>query len=120
MLSLVNKVSAADGVNKNLSSPLDFANIGEIFGFATNLLIGIGWGLVFVMLALGFIKYVTSRGEKVETEAAQKQLTYAVIGGLGLLLIGLMKGLLAGLLGIGDEGSLDVSGGGLMPGTGTE
>jgi len=52
-----------------------------------NLIIGIGWSLVLVMLAVGFIQYVLSRGDKVGTENAQKTITYAIVGGVGLLLI---------------------------------
>jgi hypothetical protein len=101
--SLMTQVSAATGgLDTTVQNPLasKFTNIGQIFAFVTNLLIGVGWGLVFVMLALGFMKYVTSRGEKTETQSAQQWLTYSVIGGVGLLLLGLIRTLVANILGI--------------------
>ena len=102
MINLVEKVNAA--VPTSVINPLSgrFTTVGSIFGFATNVIIGIGWGLVFIMLALGFIKYVMSKGDKNETQSAQSQLTYAVIGGVGLLAIGLIKNILAGILGINE------------------
>jgi len=104
MLDLVRIVNAEE-VSKTIINPLgeQFQTLGDVFGFVTNLLIGIGWGLVFIMLALGFTQYVMSKGEKTATQSAQQWLTYAVIGGVGLLLVGVIKGLLANLLGIGVE-----------------
>jgi|GEM_PF-1261895 len=118
MISLLQLVEAQESVKTTIISPLsaeNFGSIGAIFGFITNLLIGIGWGLVFIMLALGFTKYVMSKGDKTETQNAQQWLTYAVIGGVGLLMLGLIKTLLAGVLGI-DESTIDV-GGGIIPGS---
>ena len=112
MLELVKKVMAEGGVDTTIITPLSvdrFGSLAKIFGFVTNLLIGIGWGLVFIMLALGFTQYVMSKGEKDATKNAQQWLTYAVIGGIGLLILGLIKGILAGLLGI-DSGAIDVGG----------
>lgn len=117
MLSLLQVVQAQ--VQTEIINPLssdNFSSIGAIFGFVTNLLIGIGWGMVFVMLALGFMKYVMSKGDKAETQGAQQWLTYAVIGGVGLLMLGLIKTLLAGVLGI-EEGAIDV-GGNIIPTSG--
>ena len=109
-LKLIDKVSA-DAVNTTVTNPLSaFTNVGQIFGFVTNLLIGIGWGMVFVMLALGFMKYITSRGEAKETQGAQQWLTYAVIGGVGLLAIQLIRTLALGLVGL-TPASINVGGG---------
>lgn len=77
--------------------------LGSVFAFVLNLVIGVGWALVFVMLALGFVQYITSRGEKDAVESAQKWLTYAVIGGVGLFFITFIKTLLPTLLGGSDS-----------------
>ena len=60
---------------------------------------GVGWALVFVMLAMGFVQYILSRGEKTAVENAQKWLTYAVIGGVGLFFVYVLKSIIPGLLG---------------------
>ena len=107
MFNLVQKVyaanDAASGVSVTVINPLSsrFTTVGAIFGFATNVLIGIGWGLVFIMLAYGFIRYIMSKGDKNETQSAQSTLTYAVIGGVGLLAIGIVRTIVANILGIG-------------------
>ena len=84
-----------------VQDPLDgrFANLGEVFAFLINLAIGVGWALVFVMLALGFVQYVMSRGEKTAVESAQKWLTYAVIGGVGLFFVTFVRTIIPQLLG---------------------
>jgi len=118
MLDILQVVSAQ--VNTEIINPLadsGLTTVGAIFSFATNLLIGIGWGLVFIMLALGFTQYVMSKGDKTATQGAQQWLTYAVIGGVGLLMIGLIRTILQNLLGI-EDGAIDV-GGGIIPGTET-
>jgi hypothetical protein len=93
---LVNPLESAIGVD---------ATFGDIFNYIINILVIIGWGLVFIMLSVGFIKYVMSQGEKTQVEGAQKLLTYAVIGGVGLLLIAVLKGAIYGALGI-DAGTI--------------
>jgi len=76
-----------------------FTNLADVFGFVINLIIGVGWALVFVMLALGFVQYVMSKGEKTAVESAQKWLTYAVIGGVGLFFITFVRRLIPDLIG---------------------
>jgi hypothetical protein len=66
----------------------------------TNILIIVGLAIVVVMLALGFVKYVTSQGEKTAVESAQKTLTYAVIGGVGLALVFVIRSLIVRFMGI--------------------
>jgi len=91
---------AADGVNTSVTSPItQFTNLGDVFGWMINLVIGVGWAMVFVMLALGFVQYVMSRGEKTAVESAQKWLTYAVIGGVGLFFVTFVRNLIPQLLG---------------------
>jgi len=75
-----------------------FGNLGEVFAWIINLLMAVGWALVFVMLALGFVQYVMSRGEKTAVESAQKWLTYAVLGGVGLFFVTFVRNLIPQLL----------------------
>jgi len=100
LLISVGAAAAGSGVNKSVTDPLTgFSTLQQVFGFIINLFIGVGWSLVFIYLVLGFIKYITSKGEAKETQAAQQWLTYAVIGGVGLLAITLIKTIVINLLG---------------------
>ena len=92
---------AAEGaIATTVGNPLEnFNTLADVFGFVINLIIGVGWALVFVMLALGFVQYVMSKGEKTAVESAQKWLTYAVIGGVGLFFITFVRNLIPTLLG---------------------
>ena len=74
------------------------AELDKAFVIAANIVIWVGLGLVLVFLALGFIKFITSQGDKVATEQAQKWVTYAVIGGVGLLLVFSIKSVLLKLV----------------------
>jgi hypothetical protein len=76
--------------------------LGGLFIMAVNLLIMIGFGLVLVFLALGFIKFITSQGDKVATEQAQKWITYTIIGGIGLFAVYAIKELILTLIGAED------------------
>ena len=77
-------------------------DIGNLFVMIVNLLIMIGLGLVLVFLALGFIKFITSQGDKIATEQAQKWITYAIVGGVGLFAVFAVKGLILSLVGADD------------------
>jgi hypothetical protein len=81
--------------------PLDgrFRVPADIFGWLINIIIGIGWALVFIMLALGFIKYITSRGEPKATDSARQWIVYTVLGGIGLFFLTAIRFIIAGLLG---------------------
>lgn len=99
---LQNVYAGGGEVSTQVVNPLSsagFTNLGDVFSFVINLVIGVGWALVFVMLALGFVQYVMSRGEKTAVESAQKWLTYAVIGGVGLFFITFIRTLIPQLLG---------------------
>lgn len=95
----------ADGVGQtaadtSVTNPLsDVGSLGDIFGLLLNIIMGVGWALVFIMLAMGFIQYVLSRGEKTAVDNAQKWLTYAVIGGVGLFFVYVLKSIIPALLG---------------------
>ena len=57
-------------------------SLGDIFTIVTNIIIYVGWGLVLVFLALGFIQFVTA-GDKVATESS-KMGYIRDYGGVGL------------------------------------
>lgn len=73
-------------------------SVNELVTVITNILIIVGVAVVIVFLAMGFIKYITSGGDKNAVDSAQKTLTYAVIGGVGLLIVYGLRTLLLGLL----------------------
>ena len=100
-MNLIEKVYAAAQTSVP-STPIGVfgdMNLTELVTLATNALMVVGLAVFLVMLAVGFIKYVTSQGDKVAVENAQKTLTYAVIGGVGLLLVFAFRGILLNLLG---------------------
>lgn len=82
-------------------------SLGGIFTLVVNLLIMVGLGLVLVFLALGFIKFITSQGDKVATEQAQKWITYAIVGGVGLFAIYAVKSLVLNLVEVDDPLSIE-------------
>ena len=62
-------------------------NLATLFTWVTNLILAIGLSMVVVMLAMGFMKYVMSQGDKTAIEQAQKWVTFAAVGGIGLFLV---------------------------------
>ena len=96
---ILQKVNAQVGTN--LADPLGgrFTTLSAVFGFVINVIVGVGWALVFIMLALGFIQYVTSQGETKAADKARMWLTYAVIGGVGLFFLTALRVIIPGLLG---------------------
>ncbi|GIW69300.1 MAG: hypothetical protein KatS3mg101_0047 [Patescibacteria group bacterium] len=107
LLSLLEtKVYAVTAVG---STPIQGMSIDSVSGFITtitNIIIIVGVGLVVLFLAIGFVKYVTSGGDKAAVDSAQKTLTYAVIGGVGLLLVYGLRTLILGLIG-GDVSQIE-------------
>jgi hypothetical protein len=95
------KVYAA-AVSTNFVSPVNttqFGSLAQIFGWALNVIMGVGLSLVVVMLALGFVQYVISQGEKAGVDKAKNWITYAVIGGVGLLFVAVIRQLITSLTG---------------------
>jgi len=80
----------------------DSPTLAKTFVAITNILIFIGVGLVLVFLVLGFIRFITSQGDKVATEQAQKWVTYAIIGGVGLFLVYALKSVILNFLNVSD------------------
>ena len=104
--TLTTKVYAA-GVNQLSSQPLiteigNITTIGDLFNWITNLLMILGFGLVLVFLALGFIRFITSQGDKDATAQAQKMVSYAALGGIGLLAVYTIKAIIIRITGIGN------------------
>ncbi len=99
-LQLIQDVYAGPGVGTTVSSSLttDFTDIGDLAGFVINIILGIGWALTFIMLAGGFIRYITSRGETKATDSARNWLTYAALGGVGLFFLTVIKNIILSLL----------------------
>ena len=98
---LIQKVSAIDYSDPTLFNATIFkdASLSGIFTIVTNIIIYLGLGMVLVFLALGFIKFITSQGDKVATEQAQKWVTYAIIGGVGLLAVFAIRAVIVKLVG---------------------
>lgn len=102
---LIQTVYAEPDFNNEIGGNL-FNNqtLGGLFEIITNIIIYVGLGMVLVFLALGFIKFITSQGDKVATEQAQKWVTYAIIGGVGLLAVFAIRRIIVSLVGGSIEG----------------
>ncbi len=83
-------------------NPTDITTLATLFGFLLNLVLAVGFSLTLVMLAMGFVQYILSQGDKAGVEKAQKWVTYAVIGGLGLFLVFALKAIIIQVTGAGD------------------
>ena len=73
--------------------------VGELVGFILNVIIGFGWALVFVFIALGLINYITSKGEKDKAKNARNTIIIAVIGGIALFILGSVRFIITSILG---------------------
>ena len=101
-----NNAVPSDWTNANMFNSNLLGNqptLANTFIAITNILIFIGTGLVLVFLVLGFIRFITSQGDKVATEQAQKWVTYAIIGGVGLFLVYAVKSVLLNFLGVNKD-----------------
>lgn len=96
---LESKVYATQTVSSDPLSGIAVTSVNELVTVLTNVIIVVGVAVVVVMLALGFVKYVTSQGDKNAVDSAQKTLTYAVIGGVGLLIVYGLRTIILTLLG---------------------
>jgi hypothetical protein len=96
-------VTKVYAIQSSIVNPLPrIAYLSSLLTWITNAVIIVGLGLVLVFLALGFIKFITSQGDKVATEQAQKWVTYAVLGGVGLFAVYAIKAILLAVLGVKD------------------
>ena len=92
---------AGTGVNTTFTDPLGnkVQQLPDIFAMILNLILAVGTSLVLIMLALGFIQYILSQGDKQKIDNAQHWLTYAVIGGVGLFFVWAIRTVLEGSIG---------------------
>ena len=102
---LIQKVYAAAIPTGEIVTLPAITNLSTLFEWVTNLLIVLGFGLVIVFLALGFIRFITSQGDKEATATAQKWVSYAALGGVGLLAVYTLKAIILGITGA--SGSLE-------------
>lgn len=66
--------------------PATISGLEIVFGNVVKAALGFAGIVLFVLLLVGGIKYITSGGDPKATEGAQKTITYA-IGGLILILL---------------------------------
>ena len=95
--------------NTNVTNPLNGSGInslGNLFGLAINIVMGVGVALTVIFLILGGIKYVTSQGDKTQTQTARESLTNAVIGFIVVIGAFVIRTIVLGLLS-GNTSGLD-------------
>ncbi|HBI35805.1 MAG: hypothetical protein UU64_C0004G0054 [candidate division WWE3 bacterium GW2011_GWF2_41_45] len=102
LLSLFETKVYAASVGTDPLTGISITSVSGLVTMITNIVIIVGLALVVLFLAIGFVKYVSSGGDKNAVDSAQKTLTYAVIGGVGLLLVYGIRALILTLLG-GDD-----------------
>jgi hypothetical protein len=109
-------VDATTTVANPITGNLQSATISGLLGYALNIILGLGWALTFIMLAMGFIKYITSKGETKATDSARNWLTFAALGGVGLLFLTVIKSIILKLVGGSTPGGgiINPFGGGTM------
>ena len=81
-------------------------SLANLFGLAINIVMGVGVALTVIFLILGGIKYVTSQGDKTQTQAARESLTNAVIGFIVVIGAFVIRTIVLGLLS-GNTSGLD-------------
>ena len=59
---------------------LPFKDLGDVFGFLVNVVLGVGIAITIIFLILGGIQYITAKGDQKAAGAAREALTNAVIG----------------------------------------
>ncbi len=107
MLGL-NKVYAQVETNV-IPNPLGtrFETLADVFGLATNLVIGAGIALTVIFLVVGGIRYIASQGDPKATDAARGALTNAVIGFVVVIAAFTIKIVVGGVLNT-DAGNVGV------------
>jgi hypothetical protein len=103
-MQLVEAVYAQTRVN--VPTVQGVSTLGNVFAMVINIILGVGWALVFVMLAMGIIQYVMSKGEAKATDAARNWLTAAAIGGIGLFFLTTVRVILFNLAGLGSNNNI--------------
>ena len=78
---MLEKVYAA--VDTNVESPLNltkYGTLGDIFGLAMNVIMGVAVSLGVIFLGLGGIQYITAKGDAKAADSARTSITNAIIG----------------------------------------
>ena len=93
----------ADALSGPISDPLGgrFSSLSNVIGFALNVLLGIGWALVFYNLALGFTGIALAGNKPDDAKKNQQKVMYAIVGGVMLFFISFLKSYLPTLIGGG-------------------
>jgi len=99
MSNLAYLIAASEIPTTEINPLSGITNLQTLFTWVTNVVIIVGIGIVIIFLALGFISFVTSQGDKIKTEQAQKWVTYAVLGGIGLFAVYAIKAVIFNLVG---------------------
>ena len=82
-------------------------DIGDVFGLAINIIMGVGIALTIVFLILGGIQYITSKGDQKAAQEARTSLTNAVIGFIVVIGAFTIRTVLVDILNVtGGEGGL--------------
>ena len=102
----------ADALSDPLSDPLGgrFSSLSSVIGFAINVLIGVGWALVFYNLALGFTGIALAGNKPEEAKKNQQKIMYSIVGGVMLFFIAVLKKILPELLGVENFGVNTITG----------
>ena len=97
-------------ISTNIPNPLGgtYANISDVLGVVLNVMLGVGWALVFVAACLGIIKFITSHGDPKETAGAKSTLTYIAIGAGILMLVTTWRIIAFGLVNL--QGNYGING----------
>lgn len=69
-----------------MDTPATFTDLQSLFGRLVSAILALAGIVLFIMLVIGGVKYITSGGDPKATEGAKHTLTYA-IGGLLLILL---------------------------------
>lgn len=85
MLSFISTVLAADPINLAPPAGSGFANLenlsfGDMVSMAIQLVLVLAAIIFFFILVIGGIKWITSGGDKAQTETARNQITAALVG----------------------------------------
>lgn len=104
MLSFFSLLAASFSVNirsqDGLPDPAPFTDVGFLFSTVLQALFTIAGLGALAYLVLGGIKYITSSGDKVNTQAARDQITHAVLGLAIVAASVAITGILQAVLGI--------------------
>lgn len=92
---MVMNLLAANFADPTGEIPATFKDIEVVFSSVVGVALGLGGLVLFIMLLVGGIKYITAGGDPKGIEGAKKTLTYAIFGivllALAFLIISLIE-----------------------------